>query len=116
LPKTIVSHGKIIQALLNIIINAYQATPPGGRVMASTRLVAGDTLPLRILIFNTGSSITPADMLKIFKPFYTTKDSGTGLGLPIAYQIVTHHGGDIQVQSEDEGVTFTVKLPIVQTD
>lgn len=116
LPKTVVSRDKIIQALLNIIINAYQATPPGGRVSATTRFIEEDPLPLRISISNSGSSITPSDMLKIFEPFYTSKDSGTGLGLPIAYQIVTHHGGDIQVQSDDEGVTFVVKLPLVQTD
>jgi len=106
----------MIQALLNIVINAYQATVPGGRVSATTRFIEGDSLPFRISISNTGSSITPGEMLKIFEPFYTSKDSGTGLGLPIAYQIVTHHGGDIQVQSDDDGVTFTVKLPMTQTD
>lgn len=112
LPPTVVSREKLTQALLNIVLNALQATPVGGQVEIATEHVPKSTQPLRIRVTNTGSSI-PADRItRIFEPFFTTKEKGTGLGLSIAYQIVRHHGGDIEVRSGRDQVTFLIKLPV----
>jgi two-component system, NtrC family, sensor histidine kinase AtoS len=116
IPPTILSQDKITQALLNIIINAFQSTPDGGAITVRTVHEADDPLPVRIEIANTGSTIKAEHMLRIFEPFFTTKDYGTGLGLSIAYQIVTHHGGDILVRSGENAVSFTVRLPLNTND
>lgn len=112
LPKTYISCDKVTQALLNIIINACQATPPRGSIQVATRYAENQEQPLRIVVRNSGSYIVPDQLHKIFEPFYTTKDSGSGLGLSIAYQIITYHGGTIEAGSEDNWVSFTIKLPI----
>lgn len=111
LPRAVVSRDKVNQALLNIILNAFQATPPGGSVTVHTHYSRSSKLPIQIRIMNTGSSIPEDGMTRVFEPFFTTKESGTGLGLSISYQIITHHGGDIQVASEDNSVSFTIRLP-----
>ncbi|MBX7245252.1 MAG: HAMP domain-containing protein [Candidatus Sumerlaeaceae bacterium] len=112
LPKASAAPDKIRQALLNILMNAIQATPDGGTITVETYCLRDETLPIHIAVTNTGSSIPEKTQVKIFEPFYTTKDSGTGLGLSISYQIIRHHGGDIMVESGESGVTFTIKLPI----
>lgn len=112
LPRTYLSGDKITQALLNIMINAFQATPDHGEISVETAYLQDEPLPFHISITNTGQEIPPETIAKIFEPFYTTKDYGTGLGLSIAYQIITHHGGDIQVKNCDETVTFMVRLPL----
>lgn len=112
LPRTYLSQDKITQALLNIIINAFQATPPNGTITVKTAILQSDRLPLHIEIANTGSCIPTDQLNKIFEPFYTTKDQGTGLGLSIAYQIISNHGGEIEVATEHDTVTFKVNLPL----
>jgi signal transduction histidine kinase len=100
------------QALLNLILNALQATPPGGKVSLHADTTAGQ---LRLRLHDTGSGIAPPTLERIFDPYYTTKQGGTGLGLAIAQQIVQAHGGHIEVSSTvGQGSTFTVWLPLVQ--
>ena len=66
----------------------------------------------KVFIKDTGPGIKKADPSKIFEYYYTTKDKGMGLGLPISYMIVKDHGGDIQVLSEEgKGSTFVITLP-----
>lgn len=113
LPQTLASRDKIVQALLNIVLNAFQATPEGERIEISTEYAEHEPLPLRIQVRNSGSSVSPEQMGRIFEPFFTTKDNGTGLGLSIAYQIITHHGGEIRVKSMDNEVTFSIGLPLL---
>jgi len=79
-------------ALLNLSLNAIDATPDGGRIVLRAS-AAGDTL--RVDVENSGNRISPADLAHIFEPFFTTKANGTGLGLAIARSVALTHGGDL---------------------
>ena len=103
---------QITQALLNITLNALQVTPSGGAVSLSVQ--QQDDMVF-LLVSDEGSGVNETNLDRIFEPFYTTKESGTGLGLPISYQILTQHGGGITVErNPDKGMTFTLTLPIRQ--
>ncbi|QEN07483.1 PAS domain-containing sensor histidine kinase [Oceanispirochaeta crateris] len=104
----------IKQALLNIIKNALAAMEEGGTLSIKTFIK--DNL-VQIKIQDTGVGI-PADLVsKIFEPYFTTKDNGSGLGLTVVYKVIKEHGGELRVFSkEGEGTTFTILLPIPQTD
>lgn len=98
------------QALSNIVLNAVQATPDGGVVTVD--VTATDT-HVAVRVHNTGSYIPPDRLKQIFVPFFTTKPTGTGLGLPIARQIIAAHGGRLDVDSRaDVGTTFLIELPL----
>jgi two-component system NtrC family sensor kinase len=104
---------QIKQVLINLILNAIQATKPGGRISATTRSVDHQNGAFcQLEIRDTGIGISPDQLEHIFDPFFTTKDKGTGLGLAIAHQIVTEHGGTITIDSrEGRGTSFCVNLP-----
>jgi len=112
LPSISVDPNLLHQALLNILVNARQAMPNGGRLTIETRVLAGTARPLQIRITDTGVGI-PSDQLgRIFQPFFTTKAQGTGLGLAIAARVVEEHGGRITVESAvGKGTAFTISLP-----
>jgi two-component system, NtrC family, sensor kinase len=103
--------------LINMIINALDATPADGRIDIQTRRTDTDTdngRGVEITIADTGSGIAPDHMEKLFDPFFTTKDvgKGTGLGLAVSAGIVQRHGGTIKVKSKPgAGTTFTLWLP-----
>ncbi len=101
---------KLIQVLINIVKNAFEAMEPGGKVTIRNVVEHGQAI---IDIADEGKGI-PADKLdEIFLPFYTTKDQGTGLGLSICHRIILDHKGSMEVFSElGHGTTFRVKLPI----
>jgi two-component system, NtrC family, sensor kinase len=96
---------------LNLVVNAAQAVETGGHVLVATR-TDGDHVVVSVA--DDGCGI-PAELIeRIFDPFFTTKavGEGTGLGLAIAHQIVTSHGGEIQVESSPgRGTVFRVRLP-----
>jgi signal transduction histidine kinase len=95
-------------ALLNLVLNAVDATKDGGTVKLDASL-NGDML--RINIQNSGSPIPDSDLARIFEPFFTTKPAGTGLGLAIARSAARAHGGDLWLSSNREGcVTFSMTL------
>jgi PAS domain S-box-containing protein len=101
------------QVLLNLVQNAVQATPPGGLVIVRARMEA-EPPPERVVIEveDTGAGIAPEHLPKIFDPFYTTRQTGTGLGLFVAHGIVQRHGGTIEVESDvGKGTRFRVTLP-----
>lgn len=104
---------QIKQVLINLVLNAIQATEPGGVVAIFTRSVDHRNGPFgQLEIRDTGVGIPQDQLEHIFDPFFTTKDKGTGLGLAIAHQIVTEHGGSITVGSrEGHGTSFYVNLP-----
>jgi signal transduction histidine kinase len=117
LPKTMIDEGQISQIFINIILNALDAMPDGGKLSVSTRRGQDDQGRDAILISlsDTGTGIPKEDLQKIFDPFYTTKEAGkgTGLGLSVSYNIVKQFKGDIKVESEaGKGTIFTIILPI----
>lgn len=101
---------KIIQVLINLIRNAFQAMETTGNVHFSLRI---DKMTAIIQVQDTGKGIAKDVIDQIFDPFYTTKEEGTGLGLSLCQKIVEDHGGSIYVCSEiNIGTTFTVRLPL----
>jgi two-component system NtrC family sensor kinase len=101
---------------MNLLINASQAMPEGGRITVATSLLK-DKKELSIAISDTGQGISKENIPKIFDPFFTTKgpEKGTGLGLSVSYGIIQQHGGSISVDStHGKGTTFTILLPADQ--
>ena len=97
------------QAFYNLARNAMQAMPAGGRL--TVRCSADDDFVM-LSVSDSGCGIKPENMQRIFRPFFTTKNAGTGLGLMIVERIVREHGGSLAVDSrENAGTTFTISLP-----
>ena len=100
------------QIVLNLVLNAIDASPEGGRVMIGLRTprVGHDRVILEVR--DGGAGIAPEKLKTIFHPFFTTKETGTGLGLALVHQMVVEHGGEIVVESElGRGSVFRVTLP-----
>ena len=111
---------EIRQLIWNVLMNAIQSMPNGGRVTIetgkdTTDISAGQFLEIKIS--DNGQGIMEKDLGKIFEPFYTTREKGTGLGLAIVNRIVEGHAGKIKVDSRSgEGTTFTIWLPCLQEE
>ena len=102
------------QALLNLVKNALAAMPDGGTLRLATE---GTVDELRIIVQDSGTGISDELQGKIFEPYYTTKENGTGLGLTLAYKIVKEHGGEMSVRSRTgQGSVFVISLPIPQRE
>jgi two-component system sensor histidine kinase HydH len=102
---------RMSQVLMNLALNAIAATETGGTLRVS--LGRHDDRSIRISIADTGAGIRKEDLTRVFDPYFTTKPTGTGLGLPIVQKIVEAHGGEILLASEPgEGTTATVILPM----
>ena len=100
------------RVLMNIGINAIQAIPEKGTITFRTRFLP-DKGKVEISIKDNGVGIPPENLSKIFRPFFTTKHQGTGLGLAICHNIITKHGGTIQVKSQvNKGSEFIIQLPL----
>jgi two-component system sensor histidine kinase AtoS len=96
--------------LTNLVVNAIQAMPNGGRLTITSGQNGGRVF---IAVEDTGIGISRQDQPKIFAPFYTTKPTGTGLGLSMAQRILLAEGGNITFVSEPgRGTKFTVDLPV----
>jgi len=122
LPVRTVDRSQMQSVILNIMMNAIDATEPGGTITVRTgfSVSKGKTEQdgIEISISDTGCGISKENLGKIFDPFFTTKEvgQGTGLGLSVSYGIVAHHGGNIRVQSEvGKGSSFTIWLPLEET-
>ena len=117
-PVAEVDQDQMVQVLINLVGNAYDAMPEGGKLWVRTK---GDDSWIIFEVQDTGTGIPRENMNKLFEPFFTTKmmGKGTGLGLPVVYGIVKLHRGDISVESNADptqgptGSTFRVKLPRV---
>jgi two-component system NtrC family sensor kinase len=116
LPPVLCHPGKINQVFLNVLLNAIQASQPGGSIEVRTR--PEDSSPdggVVIEVQDSGCGIKPEHLPHIFDPFFTTKPvgEGTGLGLSVSYGIIRDHGGSIEVNSEiGRGTLFRIRLPL----
>jgi two-component system, NtrC family, sensor histidine kinase HydH len=108
--------GLLRQALLNLARNAAEASAGaanGGRVLLRGEVVRHEeTYTQRVTVFDNGTGITPATLPKLFRPFFTTKANGTGLGLAVVQKIIVQHGGRVEARNRPEGgAAFIVTLP-----
>ncbi len=113
-PQVLGHADRLTQVFLNILVNALDAMPKGGSLTVQTTVVRIEQgLYVEVLIGDTGAGIPDSMLPHIFEPFVTSKPDGTGLGLPISYQIIQQHHGSIYVSSEvNIGSTFTIVLPL----
>jgi len=110
LPPALLDERFVKQMLLNLVRNAQAAMPNGGLLTIAT--MASDS-EICLSVCDTGVGISQENIGKIFEPYFTTKDSGTGLGLTIVYKIVREHNGEISVDSKEGGGTcFEITLPV----
>jgi len=112
LPAIKIDSEKIMQVVLNLVFNAIEAMPEGGVLtLGAKRFERENTEGIEILVRDTGKGITREEFRNIFKPFYTTKERGVGLGLAICNRIVRGHGGSIKVKSiVGKGSSFRIRL------
>ena len=114
LPAVDFDAGLMKPALLNLIKNAAAAMNGGGILTITTEETESE---VRITIADTGTGISDENFPKIFEPYFTTKENGTGLGLTVVFKVINEHQGEISVKSkEGEGTVFTISLPIPHVD
>jgi signal transduction histidine kinase len=110
LPTLLGDEGQLRAAFLNLLRNSREAMPSGGTIEVRTRLAADGALEAEVR--DTGGGIPAEDLPRIFDPFYSTKERGTGLGLAFTMQVLKEHGGGIRCESAvGSGTTFVVRLP-----
>ncbi len=113
MPTILADSEKLKQVFVNLIVNAAEAMPKGGKLQITTSYSDSH---LVLLFTDTGEGIPQEEISRIFDPFYTTKKTGTGLGLSISYQYIKLHQGTMEVESTPgQGTSFTIKLPVEQT-
>jgi two-component system NtrC family sensor kinase len=116
IPRIRVDKDQIQQSLINLALNAVEATDSGGKVTFTTGFISKDKM-VEIAVSDTGKGIPEEDLDHIFEPFFSSKESGTGLGLAITHGIIQQHRGTIDVKSRPgQGTTFTIRLPITKGD
>jgi PAS domain S-box-containing protein len=114
LPPCLADSRQLKQVFLNLCKNALEAMPAGGTLRVIIRQSVGKR-DVEVEVTDTGSGIPPEDLERIWKPFYSTKEGGRGLGLPLCQRVVEQHGGHIDVHSEHgQGTTFHLILPTVR--
>ena len=110
LPGILLDEETLYAALLNLVINALQAMEGGGTLTVRTRLTR---VGVALDLIDTGCGMSDETAIRMFEPFYTTKDGGSGLGLSLAQKIIAAHAGRIDVQSElNRGTQFTLEFPM----
>lgn len=116
LPEIQADMAQLGQVFRNLVMNAAQAMPEGGVLRIGSQYLRSESL-LVLRFADTGAGIREGNLEKIFRPFFTTKAKGTGLGLPIVLKIVAHHGGTIRVESTaGHGTCFHIHLPLSPPD
>jgi two-component system nitrogen regulation sensor histidine kinase NtrY len=111
LPSVEVDPDQIKRAVLNLVDNAVEAVGQTGEVVLQTVWLP-EVERTRIIVADDGPGVAPEDKDKLFVPYFSTKATGMGLGLPIVHQIVTDHGGTIWVEDNPpHGSRFVIELP-----
>ncbi|MBX9652020.1 two-component sensor histidine kinase [bacterium] len=114
LPKVRLDADLFRQAMLNLLLNAESVMKSGGELIVQTRKSGSD---VAIDVIDTGPGMTAELKEKIFKPFFSTRPGGTGLGLPTTKRIVEAHGGQITVDSEPgKGTAFHIAIPYAKEE
>ena len=117
LPKVFADPALMEQSLLNLVKNAMQAMPEDRKDPCVTISTYIESDMVKLSVQDNGCGMTEDQMSKIFEPYYTTKSSGTGLGLTVLFKIMKQHGGDVVVHSEyGEGSEFILQVPVPQTE
>jgi signal transduction histidine kinase len=109
LPRVQADRDQLRSVVANLVKNAFEAMPEGGTLTVATSLTAGS---IRIEITDTGPGIPDEIKEKIFDPYFTTKSTGTGIGLALAYRILADHRAKIGFRTGETGTTFVVDLPV----
>jgi len=105
----------LVQAFMNLMLNAIQAMPDGGTILVSANYTAGARY-CTVTVEDSGIGIAPENQDHIFDMFFTTRKGGTGLGLPLVQRIIYEHQGFLEVESTPgEGTRFLIKLPVLET-
>lgn len=117
LPKFLADSEQLHQVLLNLVLNGIQAIDKEGRITIEANLRSADGLSrpgsVEIAVTDTGPGIPPEHLDRIFRPFYTTKRGGTGLGLSLCRRIIAAHGGTLTAESElKKGSRFIIRIPL----
>jgi two-component system sensor histidine kinase AtoS len=122
LPAVWADHDALYRAFVNLVANALDAMPRGGRLTLRATWTDGDLVPgargggrrVAVEIEDSGAGIAAEDLDRVFNPFFSTKEGGTGLGLALTHKIVEEHGGSIDVRStRGAGATFRIVLPLM---
>jgi two-component system sensor histidine kinase HydH len=116
LPMVLLDREMFKQALLNLMLNAEQAMPEGGELTIQAAREQAGPPRVCLTLIDTGKGISPETLPRIFQPFFSTKQGGTGLGLPTTKRILEAHGGSIEAQSAvGHGTQFTLRLRLAPT-
>jgi signal transduction histidine kinase len=119
LPPVALDRDLFNQALLNLLLNAQQAMPHGGEITLQARKggACGGRPAIELSVIDTGRGMTPEVLARAFRPFFSGRPGGTGLGLATARRIIEAHGGAIAVESEpNRGTKFTITLPLAEQE
>jgi len=101
------------QVFWNLFLNGAQSMPEGGKLEITSRR-GGDSMA-EVTVADSGEGVAADDMERLFDPFFSTKESGTGLGLALVHRVIESHGGTIAVRSRrGRGSTFTIRLPLAE--
>lgn len=114
LPLVFGDADQLKQVFLNLVTNAVQVMEERGGTIRISTSVEGSFVQVEVA--DSGPGIPPSNISKVFDPFFSTRDDGTGLGLTIVHRIIDEHGGHIEVESGEGGTTFRVSLPIAEDD
>jgi PAS domain S-box-containing protein len=109
LPRVPLDSDKFKQAVLNLVINALEAMPSGGGLGLRASAMGGE---LRVEVSDTGPGIAPEIERDLFKPYFSTKARGTGMGLALSEKVISQHGGRIDFRTCPEGTTFRIAIPL----
>jgi signal transduction histidine kinase len=107
-PEVEVDGLQVEQVLVNLLLNAIEASPSGSSVRVGVARADGS---VQVAVSDDGPGIPEEAREHVFDPYFTTRDSGTGLGLAVSREVVTHHGGSLSFVTGGSGTTFTMSLP-----